>query len=156
MSLLNPAEQKAAEEAQSSQVVPAGIYTCRVFGVERWSNGTSLVWKFKVAKGQPLAGKEFWDWTGLGDKGIWKTKAHIMNLGFPLTAGEDEMVGTPCKVFVEVGTNKDTGDPKNVVKKVIRFDGELPDEDPPRSMDDDLDDAFGPSPGATASEDDLL
>lgn len=140
MSLLSPEEQQTAAEAAEGGIAPAGVYICRVSVVEKWSSGTSLVWKFKVAKGQPLAGHEFWDFTGLSEKGIWKTKAHLTSLGFPLDASEDDIIGTPCQVFVEVGTRTDTGEPKNKVVKVVRYEGPVEEEDGP---DADLDAVFG-------------
>lgn len=130
MSLLSAEEQKAAAEARGP-LVPAGRYICRVKEIEKWTTGTSLCWKFRVAKGQPAyAGKEFWDWTGLADDAIWKTKAHLTALGFGLDADEKDVVGTPCFVFVEIKARSDTLEPANKVAKVALYEGPpLPEED---------------------------
>jgi len=137
LSLLNPNEQQAAEKAESSSLLPPGIYTCRVKEVSRWRTGTSLVWKFRVAKGQPLAGREVWSWTGLNDDSIFRTKEYLAALGFDLTASEDEIEGTPCKVNVQIEARTDTGEPANKVKKVFAYSGpELPEEDAEFTDDD--------------------
>jgi len=136
--LLTSEEQKAAESAAESGLFPDGIYTCRVSDVERWSTGTSLCWKFRIAKGQKGAGHEFWTWTGLKESGIWKTKEILTALGFSLDADPDDIVGTPCKVMIVTEARTDTGEPSNKVKKVFAYDGpELPNEY------DDSDTGFG-------------
>lgn len=127
--LLTAQEQKSAAEASSSGTYPEGIYVCRVLEPERWTTGKSLVWKFRVAKGEKYAGKEFWTWSGLEPESIWKTKEILTALGFDLSAEPREIAGTPCKVHVTVETRKDTGEPTNRVKKVFPYDGpELPSE----------------------------
>ena len=144
-SLLNAEEQKAAAEAKSSGgLQPAGKYICRVFEVGRYEGGNSMLWKFKVAKGQPKAGHEFWDWTGLSADAIWKTKAHLTALGFGLDAGASAIEGTPCAVFVEIKARTDTGEPANKVVKIVAYDGPpLPEEDPVASDEDDIERDLG-------------
>jgi hypothetical protein len=138
-SLLNPNEQKAAAEAPSSSLVPQGIYACRVSAVERWTTGTSLVWKFKIAQGQPHAGRELWTWTGLKDNGIFKTKEYLAALGFDLAAPAVKIIGTPCKIAVAIEARSDTGEPANKVKRVFAYDGpELPADPEPVVNDDDI------------------
>ena len=141
-SLLTAEEQQVAQEAPEFALAPEGIYICRVFEVDRWVTG-SLVWKFRVAKGQKYAGKQFWTWTGLKAEGIGRTKAYLTALGFGLNAEPDDIVGTPCKIQVAIEARSDTGEPANKVKRVFPYDGpELPDE----YGNSDIDDAFGAEP----------
>jgi hypothetical protein len=136
-SLLNPNEQKAAENVESNALVPNGIYSCRVSAVERWSTGTSLVWKFKIAQGQAHAGREMWTWTGLKDNGIFKTKEYLAALGFGLDAPAAQIIGTPCKIAVAIEARSDNGEPANKVKRVFAYDGpELPPDPQPTGKDE--------------------
>jgi hypothetical protein len=126
MSLLTPEEQKAAEVAPEYAVAPEGIYICRVGEVARWKTGETLVWKFKVAKGQPLAGKEFWTWTGLKPDTIGFTKTYLTALGFGLDADPRDIKGTPCKVQIAIEFDRrpdHAGEKQNRVKKVFAYDG---------------------------------
>lgn len=134
MSILDPSEQKAAEAATEAGILPAAQYKCRIVGVERWKSGTSLVWKFRIEKDQPGAGREVWDWTGLTERGVFKTKERFDALGVALDAEEKELLGVPVTVAVEPGINDATGEPKNKIVSVARGEGEAvtppePDED---------------------------
>jgi hypothetical protein len=142
-SLLNPNEQKAAENVESNALVPNGIYAARVSEVSRWTTGTSLVWKFKIAQGQPHAGREMWTWTGLKDNGIFKTKEYLSALGFGLDAAPEAIIGTPCKIAVAIEARSDTGEPANKVKKVFAYEGPPLPADPEPTGTDDFPAEFG-------------
>lgn len=125
MGILTDNEQAAAAAASENGLLPDGVYKCRIVGVEKWKSGTSLVWKLRVEKDEEGAGHEFYDWTGLSERGIWKTKERYAVLGVPLDAGEEAFLGMPVRVTVELGTNDQTGEPKNKVISVERIAGEL-------------------------------
>lgn len=125
MGLLNDSEQAAAAAASENGLLPEGSYKCRIVGVEKWKSGTSLVWKLRVDKDEPGAGHEFYDWTGLTERGIWKTKERYAALSVPLDAAEEAFLGMPVRVTVELGTNDQTGEPKNKVTAVVRIEGDL-------------------------------
>jgi hypothetical protein len=127
MSLLDPKEQAKAEASSDSLILPEGVYVCRLSSVEKWKEGTSLLWKYRVAVG-PHAGHEFWDWTGLGEKAIWRTKTRFADLGFALDASEEKMLGTAVAIDVSIGVNNKSGDPKNVVDAVALYAGTLEEE----------------------------
>jgi len=128
VSLLNLEEQRLADEAETTTLVPNGIYTCRVREVGPYGTGKSLVWKFRIADGE-CAGREVWAFTGLSAKSIFKTKQFLSALGFPLDAERAQIEGSPCRVVVTVETRADTGEPANKVKRVFAYDGaELPEE----------------------------
>ncbi len=118
--ILNDNEQAAAAAATENGLQPAGTYKCRIVGVEKWKSGSSLVWKLRVEKDEDGAGHEFYDWTGLSGRGIWKTKERFAALAVPLDAGEEAFLGMPVDVTVEVGLNDQTGEPKNKVVGVVR------------------------------------
>lgn len=119
MGLLNDNEQQLAATASENGVLPAGEYTGTIAGVEKWSTGTSLVWKFAIE------GREVWDFTGLTEKGIWRTKSRFSDLGVPLNAGEEAFVGMPVKVTLEVGVNSTNGRDKNTVEAIERLPGDF-------------------------------
>lgn len=145
MSLLDPTEQNAAENAVEGGVAPAGVYLCRVHAVEKWKTGSSLRWIYKVVPEQLFAGKEFWEFTGLKDASIWRTKARMASLGQKIDATEDQIIGIPVAVTVEVGVRQDNGEPRNNVTNVTLYEGELPAE-PDSNPDSDLDAVFGAPP----------
>ena len=153
MSILEPSEQEAAEKSTGTEPAPKGDYICTLIGVSRWKNGTSLVWKFLVGADQPFAGKEFWGWTPLTDRGIHRTKARYADLGFPLSASEEDMVGTPCTVSVDIGTNPNNGEPNNPIVDVQRYDGEVK-QPHKQTEDEEFDNAFGGPVAAPAVADD--
>lgn len=131
-SLLNSDEQQAAANAPEHGLVPEGVYTCRVFDIERWGTGVSLCWKLKVAYGERHAGWEFWTWTSLKHESIGRTKAYLTTLGFGLDADPSEIIGTPCKVRVTIEPRSDTGERVNRVKQLLAYEGApLPDEPDP-------------------------
>ena len=151
MSLLDKQQQKDAKEYKDDfEVLPAGVYLCRVMEVEKTTSRAGagmLKWTFKVAKGQPAAGRRFWRNTMLQGDGWPFTVRMFKDLGLPLDADAATIEGTPCCVFVEVGTRQDTGEPQNNVKQAVKYDGtELPEEDAVGS-DSDIDAAFGESDG---------
>lgn len=123
MSILDPTEQETAEQATENGLLPEGEYQARIYAVEKWKSGTSLVWKFRVAPGQPGAGEEVWDWTGLTAKGIWKTKQRFSILGLPLDADEEQACGLAVTLVVEIGDFQ--GEPKNRVTSLTRYEGEI-------------------------------
>jgi len=125
MSILDPTEQAAAEAATENGLMPAGVYKCRIVGVEKWKTGSSLVWKLRVDKDEEGAGREFYDWTGLSERGVWKTKERFAALGVPLDGDETAFLGMPVSVTVEVGLNDQTGEPKNKVTGVARIEGDI-------------------------------
>lgn len=128
MSILTPSEQSAAESANEAGILPEADYACRIVGVEKWKSGSSLVWKFRLDKGQPGEGREIYDWTGLSERGIWRTKERFLILGVDLDAGEEAFMGMPVMIHVEVGTNEQSGEPKNKVTAVTRVAGGLVEE----------------------------
>jgi len=139
--ILDSGEQEAVANAKDTRAVaPAGFYLCHVTGVERWTTGKSLVWKYKVGEGD-WVGKEFWEFTGLEEASIWKTKERFESLGFPLSAEEREIVDTVVRVTVEEGINQKTGKPTNPVTAVVRVLVDLPEEAPaadPEEADSDI------------------
>ena len=147
--ILDQDEQTAAENAVDTRAVaPAGNYLCRITEVSKWTTGKSLVWKYRVGEGD-WTGKEFWEFTGLEEAGIWKTKERYASLNFPLSAEEAEMVDTIVRVTVEVGFNQRNGKETNPVTDVVRVMADLPAEAPSTAkIDADIDDAFGPAPDA--------
>lgn len=153
MSILDDKEQAAAESATGNEPAPKGEYLCTLTGVSRWKSGTSLVWKFMVGTGQPFAGKEFWGWSPLTDRGIHRTKARYADLGFPLSASEEDMVGTPCKVSVDIGTNPNNGEPNNPITDVQRYDGEVKQPEK-QTEEEEFDSAFGAETTTTPVPDD--
>lgn len=142
MGILSDIEQAQAAAAVEGGLVAEGIYACRITGVERWTSGTSLVWKLRIEQGQDGAGRELYDWTGLSERGIWKTKERYEALGVPLDAGEEEFLGMVVKVSVEVGINDQTGAPKNKVVSVTRGEGEAKPVAEPVTAEDDSDIPF--------------
>lgn len=143
MSLLNPNEQREAAQAPDAALVPNGIYVCRVSEVDRWSTGSSLVWKFRIQPGQECAGREVWSWTGLAAGSIFKTKEYMAALGFDLDAERAQIIGTPCKIAVAIEARSDTGEPSSKVKKVFPYDGPPLPPDPQQRMSEDPDEVFG-------------
>jgi hypothetical protein len=135
MAILSDAEQTAVAEATEGGLVEAGTYICRIVGVEKWKTGTSLVWKFRIAPDQPGQGREIYDWTGLTDKGVWKTKERFELLGVAFDADETAFLGMPCQITVEVGTNEQTGTAKNKVTSVEKYAGAIAAEEPQPSDD---------------------
>jgi hypothetical protein len=125
MSILNDNEQAQAAAAVEGGLVAEGVYACRITGVEKWKTGTSLLWKLRIEPGQEGAGRELYDWTGLTERGIWKTKERFEALGVELSAGEESFLGMPVAVTVEIGTNDQTGAAKNTVVSVVRGEGGL-------------------------------
>ena len=119
MSILNDNEQAAAAAASENGVLPAGEYTGTINAVEKWTSGTSLVWKIAID------GREVWDFTGLTGKGIWRTKARFADLGVGLDAGEEAFIGMPVKVSLEVGVNTQSGKDKNTVTAIERVRGDF-------------------------------
>ena len=102
---------------------------------------------FAVGVGQPCAGKEFWGWTPLTDRGIHRTKQRYADLGFPLSASEEDMIGTPCKVSVDIGTNPNNGEPNNPIIDVQRYEGVV--EQPHvQTEEEEFDAVFGAEPAA--------
>jgi hypothetical protein len=136
MAILSQQEQAAAANATESGLVPAGLYRCRIVGVEKWKSGTSLVWKFRVEKDQDGAGHEIFDWTGLSERGVWKTKERFAALGVELSADETAFLGMPVQILVEVGLNDQTGEPKNKVVSVVRLPGDVSEAAPTLTTDD--------------------
>jgi hypothetical protein len=123
MSILDPNEQQTAEQATENGLLPEGEYTAHITAVEKWKSGTSLVWKFVVAPGQPGAGEDVWDWTAITPKGIWRTKARYAALGLTLDATEEQACAVPVTLTVEIGDYN--GEPKNKVVGLVRYEGEL-------------------------------
>jgi len=162
--ILTASEQKAAETAQEWSVAPEGMYVCRVTGICRWQSGvgevpmddaagTSLCWTFKVAKGQPLAGREFKTWTSLKPDSIGRTKGYLTTLGFGLDAEPDDVLGTACKieVVVEFDNRPDhQGEKQNKVKRIFAYDG------PDLPGDYAFEDPFGDSPTDLADDEALF
>jgi len=119
MSILNDNEQALAASASENNVLPAGEYTGSVVAVEKWNTGTALVWKFSIE------GQEVWDFTGITEKSIGRTKARYAALDVPLNASEDAFIGMPVRVTLEVGTNTTNGKEKNTVTAIERLPGEF-------------------------------
>ncbi len=157
MGLLNDNEQAAAAAATKGTVLPAGSYLGHITGVEKWKNGTSLLWKFKVAQGQDMAGREVWSWTPLSEKGIFRTKERFAQLGIPLDADEDQIEGLPVQVTVAVEINPANNEPRNQVTAMAPYTGDDLPPDPVANPDADIDAAFGTGLGAlTEDEEDGL
>jgi hypothetical protein len=119
MSLLNDEQRKAAEAAVEGGLLPEGEYAGHITEVASWKEGASLVWKFDVE------GQSLWDWTPLGTAGIWRTKERFAALGVPLDADGSAFEGMPVKLSVELGTNTQSGEPKNKVTAVERGVGDF-------------------------------
>jgi len=137
MSILDPNEQESAEKATEKGLLPEGEYTARIYAVEKWKAGNSLVWKFRVTPGQSGAGEEIWDWTGLTVKGMWRTKQRYSALGLSLDATEEQACAVPVTITVEIGTNEQTGEPKNKVTALAPYKGDLAPE-PEKKTDSDI------------------
>jgi hypothetical protein len=146
MSFLSDKEIEDLTTAVDDRTKPAGTYLCHVSVVQPWtaesSGKKSLLWKFKVAPDEKFAGHEFWSWTGMEENSLQFTKRRFTELGLAFSANEEEIVGTPCQVFVEIGTDQ-KGEPSNNVKKAVRYTGEIADYVKPPEADEDLDAAFG-------------
>ncbi len=125
MSILDPNEQQTAEQSTENGVLPEGEYTARIFAVEKWKSGNSLVWKFRVAAGQLGSGEEIWDFTGLTAKSMYRTKQRYAALGLSLDASEEQACAVPVTLTLEIGENENTGEPKNKVVSLVRYEGEL-------------------------------
>jgi hypothetical protein len=134
MSLLNDEQRKAAEEAVEGGLLAEGEYNGTITEVEPWKEGNSLCWKFD------LDGHSLWDWTPLTAAGIWRTKERFAALEVDLAADGSAFVGMPVKVSVELGTNTQSGEPKNTVTGVVRLAGELAKAEAPaaKKEDDDI------------------
>lgn len=146
MSFLSKEEVKGLETAVDDRTKPAGTYLCHVSAVSPWvaesSGKKSLLWKFKVAPDEKFAGHEFWSWTGMEENSRQFTKRRFNELKLPFNAEEKQIIGTPCQVFVSIGTDN-KGEPSNSVDKAVSWDGEIADWVAPPEGDEDIDNAFG-------------
>jgi hypothetical protein len=140
--ILDPNEQEAVATSKNIRdVAPEGNYLCRISEVSKYTTGKSLVWKYKVGEGE-WTGKEFWEFTGLGDDGMWRTKARFASIDKPLSADASEIEGMVVRVSVEIGANQ-RGEPKNNVVGVVPVLADLPPEPEPAAFDQDIKDVFG-------------
>jgi len=137
MSLLDPEQQKAAEQAEvfdgKFPALPAGKYPCRLDEFHPHTTGSSFLVKWKIVKGHPNAGRTFIDFPSNAPEYLGKVKAIFEAVKSPLDADEVDMIGRPAWVTVseefdnrpEYATEK-----RNRVKFVSVYDGaDLPAED---------------------------
>lgn len=166
MSILNPEEQKATENAEefgNFEPLPAGRYACQLVEFHRHtanSGNQSVKSAWRIADGQPHSGRRFFNYSSLKPEYIGGLKSVFAAIGAPLSATEEECVGRAAWVTISLEADTRTdhlGERQNKVKFVAAYDGPpLPAYVDKATADSTaIDDAFGPVGAAWASEEDL-
>ena len=113
--------QEAKEKGENwefGQVVPPGVYLCRLDSVDATKSGQAgPYWEWTcecVGAGQEPKGKKFWDNTSLSEKAIGRLGKVFEAFGVPTDTDTDDLIGKLVALEVTQGTNRD-GKPKNDV-----------------------------------------
>jgi len=132
MSILDQNEQQAAETAEVKSgydVLPAGKYACQLTEMHKHTNpagNISLKNVWRIADGQPNAGRLFFNYASLKPEWIGSVRGIYEAIGAPMSADEIDMVGRSAWVIVGVEADKRSdhlGEPTNKVKMVQKYDG---------------------------------
>jgi hypothetical protein len=165
MSILDPDEQQAAENAEVKtgyDALPAGKYACQLTEMHKHTNSagnTTLKNTWRIADGRVNSGRLFFNYASLKLEHIGRVRGIYEAIGAPMSANESDVVGRAA--WVTVGVEADTradhlGDFQNKVKFVSKYDGvPLPSyiDSNASPSDPDADIPFGNNPG---SEEDLV
>ena len=98
------AEKVAAQESQSFDAIPAGVYRAKLLDVtvrESKKDGSPYwVWEFEIEDSDGYDGRRQWVNTSLKDTAHWKLKEVFDAFGYTTDSDTDEIIGESVKLAV--------------------------------------------------------